>query len=124
VEIRKGEPLPFSFVDLQAKVIELGFDHADAVLAETRKSHPELKIDAGDFVRWGWQRLSAAQAREAIPLMKIAVQLDPSGSTYFGLAESYERAGDRKRAIENYRQALDLNSSHIIAKERLEALAP
>jgi hypothetical protein len=124
VEIRKAEPLAYSLADLKWKVIERGFDHASEVLSEARKSHPDLKVEARDLVSWGYQRLSADRAREAIPLMKIAVQLDPSGSNYFGLAESYERAGDWKRAIESYRQVLERNSGHIIAKQKLEALAP
>jgi len=128
VDIRRAQPLPFSLADFQAEVIRRGFEHVGEVHAEVQKSHPELKIDAGGIVDWGYERLSAGKAREAVSLMRFAVKLAPSGSTYIGLAESYERAGDKAHAIENYREALKLDPDNvtvnIVAKQRLDELAP
>jgi len=93
------------------------------VRAQVQASHPELKIEAGDIARWGYERMSAGRMREAVPLMRLAVELEPSGSTYMGLGESYERAGEKARAIEAYREALKHDAGNIIVKQRLEELA-
>ena len=126
VETRAAEPMPFSFADFQAEVVRRGFDHVSLVRAEVQKSHPELKIEASDITGWGYDQLSADRAPEAVSLMRLAVQLSPSGSAYLGLAESYERSRDRARAIENYREALQRDPENMvvktIAKERLGEL--
>jgi dienelactone hydrolase len=128
VDIGIAEPMAYSLADFQAEVSRRGFDHASEVLAEVQKTHPELKIDAGDVSRWGYERLSAGKAREAVSLMRLAVQLAPSGSSYMGLAESYERSGDKAHAVETYREALKRDPGNIVvntmAKERLGELAP
>jgi hypothetical protein len=59
--------------------------------------------------------------------MRLGVQLAPSGSTYVALAESYERAGEKAKAVENYREALKRDPGNIVvnivAKQRLDELA-
>jgi tetratricopeptide (TPR) repeat protein len=123
VEIRRAEPMPFSFADFQAEVVRRGFERVSIVRTEVQGLHPELKVEASDIARWAYERLSADKAREAIPLMRLAVQLAPSGSTYLGLAESYERSGDKAHAVQNYRKALELDPDSFVAKERLDELA-
>jgi tetratricopeptide (TPR) repeat protein len=127
VDISIAEPTPYSLAAFQAEVSRRGFDRAGEVFAEVQKAHPELKIEAGDITRWGYERLSAGKAREAVSLMRLAVQLAPSGSNYMGLAESYERHGDKAHAVENYREAQKRDPGNIVvntmAKERLAALA-
>lgn len=123
IDIRHALPPTFSFADFQREVARRGFLHASEVLAEVQKSHPELKIQASDILDWGYDRLSAGRAREATSLMQLAVQLAPSSSTYMGLAESFERSGDKARAIENYREAVQRDSRNIVAKGRLDELA-
>ena len=127
VDIDLAEPMPYSLADFRAEVSRRGFDHASNIFAEVQKIRPELKIEAGDISRWGYERLSAGKAREAVSLMRLAVQLAPSGSSYLGLAESYERSGDKARAVENYREAMKRDPGNIVvntvAKERLETLA-
>jgi len=128
VDIGIAEPKPYSLADFQAEVSRRGFEHVREVFAEVQKSHPELKIEAGDITRWGYERLSAGKAREAVSLMRLAIQLEASGSNYMGLAESYERSGDKAHAVENYREARKRDPENIVvntmAKERLAALAP
>ena len=127
VDIGIAEPMPYSLADFQAEVSRRGFEHAREVFAEVQKTHPELKIEAGDITRWGYERLSAGKTRAAISLMRLATQLEPSGSNYMGLAESYERSGDKAHAAENYREAQTRDPGNIVvstmAKERLAALA-
>jgi tetratricopeptide (TPR) repeat protein len=126
VDIRLAEPLPFSFADFQAEVFRRGFGHSSEVFAEVQKSHPDLKIEAGDISRWGYERLSAGNAREAASLMQLAIRISPSGPNYLGLAESYEKSGDKAHAVENYRKAMERDPGNIVvntvAKERVEAL--
>ena len=122
VGIRHAQPLPIAVADFKAEVIKRGFDHVGEVHAETLKAHPELKIEASDIIAWGYDRLSAGQARTALTLMRFAVKLTPSSSSYWALAESYERSGDRARAVDNYREALTRDPGNIIVKQRLEEL--
>jgi hypothetical protein len=123
VETRRAEPKPFSLAAFQAEVVRRGFGHAGKVYAEVRKSHPELNIEARDVTRWGYEILSTGRAQEALQLMRLAVQLAPSGSTYMALGESYERTGDKAHAVENYRQALEHDPGNIIVRQRLEEFA-
>jgi pimeloyl-ACP methyl ester carboxylesterase len=128
VDIAIAQPMPYSLADFQADVSRRGFDRVREVFAEVQKTHPELKIEAGDITRWGYERLSAGKASEAVSLMRLAIQLEASGSNYMGLAESYERSGDKAHAVENYREARKRDPENIVvntmAKERLAALAP
>jgi pimeloyl-ACP methyl ester carboxylesterase len=128
VDIRAAEPLPFSFSDFQAEVVRRGFERLSEVRTQVLKAHPELKIEAADITRWGYERLAADKAREAVLLMKFALSLAPSGSSYLGLAESYEGAGDKVKAIESYREALNRDPQNlvvnIVARQRLDELAP
>lgn len=128
VDTSRAQPMPYSFADFQAEVVRRGFDHVGEVHAEAQKSHPELKIEAGDITGWGYERLSAGKTREALPLMQFALRLSPSGSTFVALGESYERAGDKKRAVETYREAQKRDPGSmvvkILAKQRLDELAP
>jgi hypothetical protein len=123
VAIRHAQPRAFSFADFQAEVARRGFAHAGEVHAAVQRTHPELQIQAGDILNWGYERLSASQAREATSLMQLAVQLEPSSSTYMGLAESYEKSGDEVQAIENYSEAVKRDPQNIVAKQRLDELA-
>lgn len=127
VETRRAVPMPFSFADFQALVVRRGFEHVRQVLTETQKAHPELKIEASDITGWGYGRLSADKAQDALPLMRLAVQLSPTGSAYLGLAESFEKSADKAHAIESYQEALKRDPENMtvktMAKERLDALA-
>lgn len=123
VDIRPAQPLPFSLADFKAEVIKRGFDHVGEVHSQTLKLHPEMKVEASDIIAWGYDRLSAGQKRDALSLMRFAAQLTPSSSSFWALAESYERNGDKARAVDNYREALTRDPGNIIVRQRLDELA-
>jgi pimeloyl-ACP methyl ester carboxylesterase len=126
VETRPAKPLPFSFADFCAEVVRRGFSQASDVLADVRKKHPELKIESREVASWGYERLSAGKSRDAVSLMRLAVELEPSGFAYLGLAESYERAGEKSRAADAYREAQKRDPENLVVKtvagQRLEEL--
>jgi cytochrome c-type biogenesis protein CcmH/NrfG len=60
---------------------------------------------------------------EAVAILQLNVEQYPaSWNAYDSLGEAYMAAGDRQRAIENYRKSLQLNPQNTGAIEMLRRL--
>jgi tetratricopeptide (TPR) repeat protein len=71
------------------------------------KEKPELWSTAGDILLVDMQKYT-----ESIPFFEKAVSLDPRDThSLVNLAFSYDKAGNPERALETYRQALEINPS-------------
>jgi len=68
------------------------------------------------------QLLADGHFSEAIEIMKLDIQLDPSSRAYGSLGEMYMKSGQKQAAIESYKKALERDSNNILAKQRLEEL--
>ncbi len=66
--------------------------------------------------------LAAGHAHEAVDLLQLVIQLEPSGGAWTSLAEAHDKAGQRQQSLEDYRKDLELDSGNIMARQRLEAL--
>jgi tetratricopeptide (TPR) repeat protein len=119
VNFRAAQPMPPSFGSFQAEVFRRGFGHAAAIYTALRKEHPDVKLDAQSLEEWGNRLLDDRHFPEAIEIMKLAVQADPSSGTYFALGEAYRDSGQREQADQNYTEALARDPNNQGAKQRL-----
>jgi tetratricopeptide (TPR) repeat protein len=94
------------------------------VYARWRKAgDPTYPIDKGTLINLGYNLASVDKLQDAICTMQQAVEEYPDfWNTYDSLAEMYAKAGDRKKAIENYIKAVQLNPDNRAGKAELEKL--
>jgi CubicO group peptidase (beta-lactamase class C family) len=86
-------------------------------------SDPTYLIDKGTLINLGYNLASSDKLQDAIRTMQQAVEEFPDfWNTYDSLAEMYAKAGDKKRAIENYTKAVQLNPDNKAGKAELEKL--
>ena len=106
---------------LKARLEKQGYDQAVAVVNAVRKVHPELHLSENYVNTWGYTLVGQRKLREALGIFKLNVSLYPKGwNTYDSLAETYERLGNRKLAIDNYKRSLALNATNANATEFLK----
>ena len=114
-----GEPA--ALMALNAGLKKRGYAEAISMVNDVRKKHPELHLTEDYVNGWGYELVEKGKLQEAIGIFKLNVSLYPKGAnTYDSLAETYERVGNRKLAIENYKRALTLNPENINAAEFLK----
>jgi len=97
-----------NFANLRTKVglLELKGDAQTA--ARLRDRSMKLATEA-DINQYGYQLLGGGKTDEAIEIFKKNVKDHPdSWNVYDSLAEAYEKKGDKERAVENYRKALNM----------------
>lgn len=100
-----------------------GFERADGVAAELIARDGSAALPENQLNNWGYRLLAGGKTAEGLTVMKLIVRLYPeSGNAYDSLAEAYDRAGDRSRAVENYRRSLALDPANANAVEQLARL--
>lgn len=71
----------------------------------------------------GYHLLQAGRVKEAIELFKLNVALYPKAwNTYDSLGEAYAIAGNKKKAIKNYKKSIALNPNNEHGKKELAKL--
>jgi dienelactone hydrolase len=119
VDFRAAQPIPFSFNSFQVEVSRQGFGHVAEIYANTRKEHPDFKLDVQLLQSWGYGLLASRHFSESIEIMKLEAQAAPSSSAFFDLAEAYTASGQMQLAIEYYGRALAEDPANRGATERL-----
>jgi tetratricopeptide (TPR) repeat protein len=82
-----------------------GFDHAADIYASIQKEQPAFKLDADAVAWWANDLLADGHFPDAIDIMKLDIQLDPSSCAYGSLGEMYMKSGQKRAAIESYKKA-------------------
>jgi tetratricopeptide (TPR) repeat protein len=114
--------MPASLDSFKAEVGRRGFDHAAEVYAAMQKDQPDFKLEAQAVASWAYQLLVDRHLPEAINIMKLGIELDPSDRAYSSLGEMFMKSGQKLPAIDSYKKALEKNPNDILAKQRLEEL--
>jgi len=71
----------------------------------------------------GYQELGEKNYKYAIDIFKINVALYPnSGNVYDSLGDAFRKRGDTTQAIINYKKSLELDSSNLRIKRKLNSL--
>ncbi len=122
VSFRQAESLPYSLQSLQVAAGEQGFDRVAEMYAAMQKKQPGFHVEAGALASWATELLADGRVNEAIPVMKLAVEMDASSGAYTSLGEMYRKAGEKGLARENYQKALDKDAHNILAEQNLAEL--
>jgi peptidylprolyl isomerase len=99
----------------------------EAVVAQYRelkaRGPGDIYTSESELNAMGYRLLANNQVREAIEVFKLNVEAYPtSANVYDSLAEAYLAQGDKERAIENYKKALELDPQAENARKALNAL--
>jgi pimeloyl-ACP methyl ester carboxylesterase len=122
VKFRGGVPLPASLESFKVEVGRQGFDRAAQIYTTMRKEQPDFKLDGQSVASWGYELIANRHFLEAIEIMKLDVQLDPSTGAYVGLGEAYRQSGQKRLAADSYQRALKADPNNIFVKELLGKL--
>jgi dienelactone hydrolase len=124
VSIHPAVGLPSTFEALRSELEKRGFDHAQQILADAVDADATFKVNEKSLLAWGSaELLDQGKTSEATELFKVAVAMFPeSSNSYADLGEAYYRAGDKTKAVENFKKALELNRENYFAMDRLKQL--
>jgi tetratricopeptide (TPR) repeat protein len=101
-----GMQANFNNLRTKAGLLELKGDPKAASALRDRAMQMATEADINNY---GYQLLAAGKTDEAIEMFRKNVKDHPqSWNVYDSLGEGYDRKGDRKLAIENYRRALNM----------------
>ena len=122
VNVRSAKSMPASLDSFQTEIGQTGFDHAMEIYAKTQKQQPGFKLEPDALTSWAYDLLADGRFSEAVDIMRLAVQLDPSSRAYGSLGEMYRKSGQKQAAIDSYKTALEKDPANIMAKQELETL--
>ena len=109
---------------LRQELASSGFAGLDKKLDAIVRKHGLSAPSEGDLNAWGYRLLARQQAKQAVAVLQLVVQLTPhSANGHDSLAEAYEADGARAQAITHYRRSLELDPGNAHATERLRSLA-
>jgi CubicO group peptidase (beta-lactamase class C family) len=114
---------PPALVALEKALEADGWRDASRVVAEVKRTHPELHLTE-DYVNvWGYDLYGKDRTREAIALFRYNVEHWPqSWNANDSLAEGYEKLGDKAQAIAYYRKSLELDPTNKHGADHLQRL--
>jgi CubicO group peptidase (beta-lactamase class C family) len=108
---------------LRSELLKQGFEHAPEAARALKAKDKHFTLSESDLINWAYQLLELGEVQKSIEIFKLSVTLFPkSGNTYDSLAEAYEVAGDKQKAISNYRRSLELDPANANAVEHLTRL--
>lgn len=109
---------------LQRTLQAQGFSDVDKVVAQVRRTHPELHLTEAYVNQWGGSLLAARQLDAALGLFKFNARRWPkSSNAHDSLGYGFVQTGDKRRAAAAYRRAIQLDPANLDAAEALKALA-
>ena len=105
-------------------IVEQGIEKFRKAFDAARAKDAKSPLVQEEFVNGlGYYLAGQKKMKEAIEVFKLNVEAYPkSGNTYDSLAETYMNTGDKQRAIEFYRMALEVEPNYGNAKAAAELL--
>lgn len=105
-------------------VIEQGIEKFQRTFDLTWKRDQKSPFVQENFINGlGYYLVGKKKMKEAIDIFKVNVAAYPkSGNTYDSLAEAYMNIGDKQRAIEFYRMAIEVEPNYANAKAAAELI--
>lgn len=114
----------FDFQDFNDLISDQNYENLLQLYNSIIKKHPSFQIPEGHLNTLGLQLVfNPNTASQGINVFLLATELYPnSANLYDSLAEGYLFIGNKKKAIENFKKSLELNSQNQNAINRLEQL--
>jgi CubicO group peptidase (beta-lactamase class C family) len=105
-------------------IVHRRVDAAVAQYRELKKGNPDAyELGEGSLNRLANLLMDNNRIADAIVILKLNVEEFPKASnSYASLAEAYEKSGQKQRAIENYRRAVELDPTDQDTKDKLKEL--
>lgn len=121
--IDEGYDSPYDIKNFRAELTKKGFENAVSVLKDMQQKRPDFKLSEHDLNEYGFILLQQDKNHEASEIFKLNVSLNPNSSNaYDSLAEAYEKLGEKKLAIENFKRCVELNPKNEYAAGKLKEL--
>jgi CubicO group peptidase (beta-lactamase class C family) len=101
-------------------------DEELAMYYERNRHNPRYHyVDAErDLNRAGYELLGSADIPDALKIFRLIAKVFPeSGNAFDSLGEAYLKAGDKQRALANYKKAYALSPDNAHAKEIIDELS-
>ena len=125
IERKSKEPQSrqFSFENFNLLAMKKDYLKLNELYSSIKKEHPAFKPEEWKLNNLGLSLLFKNKLQAGIRVLILSTTLFPgSANTYDSLAEGYLIAGDKKKAIENFRKSLELNADNQNAIDRLKQL--
>lgn len=105
-------------------IAEQGIEKFRKAFDESRAKDQSSPLAQEGFINGlGYYLISQKKMKDAIEVFKLNVAVYPkSGNTYDSLAEAYMNSGDKSRAIEFYRMAIEIEPNYGNAKAASELI--
>jgi hypothetical protein len=108
VKFRPATGIPASFEEFRRELGRQGFDRAADIYAKFRRTRSDFKLEEYTISAWAEELIDGDHFREAIALLELSVQLNPSsGTACMSLGDAYQKWGRKRFAIESYKHALE-----------------
>jgi len=117
-------PPPSVGFDFARTLVDQGLDAAKARYRElSAKSRDAYSFDERELNSLGYYFLSKHDSARAVQVLAFNAELFPdSSNAHDSLGEAYATAGEREKAIESYRRAIELDPSNASSKNALEKM--
>ncbi|MYN41122.1 serine hydrolase [Duganella sp. FT109W] len=118
-----GFGLPPHIKTLRAALLRQGFEHAAAVYADLKTANAAFHPSEEEINDWAYLLFAQKQSKQSIAVLTLNTELYPnSWNAFDSLGEILQKAGDKTKAIENYRRSLKLNPDNTNATAHLKEM--
>jgi CubicO group peptidase (beta-lactamase class C family) len=120
--IEDGYDSPYAINDFRAALEEQGFSNAGKTLKRLQQTQ-HFKLSEHDLREFAHILMQQDKNQDALAILKLNHSLNPGASgAYEGLAEVYDKLGDKSLAIANFKRCLQLDPKNEYAAGKLKKL--
>ena len=88
--------------------------------ASLQSANPGFRLNASEIQGWGYSLFADGHLNEAIEIMKLGIQIEPSALAHASVGDAYRQSGQRQQAIDSYKAALAKEPNNFVIKEKLQ----
>lgn len=124
MQSKKPEKACFTFEDFHEQAKAINYEHLNELYQTIRKNQPAFEIAEGQLNDLGLQlTYNPKTTMQGIHILSFATDIFPqSGNLFDSLAEAYLYAGEKEKAIINFKKSLALSPDNENAINRLKQL--
>jgi len=121
--LEPAKPKKSLATELSKLIKEKGIEKAMAEINAAKENKDEYKASEREINQLGYILLQSGKVTESVEVFKLNTELYPgSANVYDSMAEAYAAAGDKEKAILNYKKSIELDPNNENGKEQLKKL--